>query len=155
MNGIREYLMSVCCGGLLCAMVVMISGEKSASSKLVKLLTGIFLATVILKPSISLKLSDWQRAGTDLMEISQSVVAEGERLAKETISQKATLTAEKLVREEAEKLGCNLEITLLWEEEMPAEITLKGNASPYAKSVIADWITSNMGLPKEAQTWIG
>jgi hypothetical protein len=59
------------------------------------------------------------------------------------------------VEQEAEKLGCQLDVTVLWEGSGPEEITIAGPVSPYVKSAMAQWITDNIGIPKEAQLWIG
>lgn len=155
MDGIREYLLSVCCAALLCSLLGILTGGKSSASKIIKLLSGVFLATVILKPAISIQLTDWKHFEVDMLEKSYEAVAEGERMALEALSENAALSAQSLVQQEAEKLGCTLDITVQWDGSSPKEITLAGPVSPYAKNVIGKWITDNMGIPMEAQIWIG
>jgi hypothetical protein len=155
MDGIRDYLLSVCCAALFCSVVGILTGGKSATSNIIKLLSGIFLVTVILKPVIAVKLTDWKHFEVDLMEKSSEAVEEGERLALEALSESAAISAQSLVKQEAGKLGCQLEVTVFWEGSAPKEITLAGDVSPYTKSVMAQWITDNMGIPREAQLWIG
>ena len=155
MNGIRDYLLSVCCAALLCSVVGILTDGKSAASKLIKLLSGVFLATVMLKPVISIRMSDWKHFESDILEKSKNVVAEGERVALEALEENAAQSAKEIVQQEAEKLGCILDVTVYWEGESPKEIMLKGAASPYAKNALSQWLTENMGLSREAQIWIG
>ena len=82
-------------------------------------------------------------------------LAEGEQLAYDAISKGAALSAQSLVQQEAEKLGCQLDVTVHLEDMSPKEIILEGSVSPYAKSAIGQWIKDNMGIPREAQIWIG
>ena len=155
MEGIREYLLSVSYAALICTIIVMLAGEKSSAGKSIKILAGIFLIMVILKPAIQIRISDWKSFESDFWETSQQAVAEGERLALASFSAKATLSTQRLIEQEAERLGCRLDVVVVWEDNSPKEIQLKGAVSPYAKSAITRWITNNMDLSGEAVIWIG
>ena len=155
MDGIRDYLLSVSCAALLCGVIGLITDEKSANSKLIKLLSGIFLATVIFQPLIRFDLSYLDKLELDITGMREEAVAEGERLALENIAQQAAISAQTMIEQEAGKLGCQLEISVLWQTDSPREVTLKGMVSPYAKSMLSQWIMENMGLPWEALIWIG
>ena len=155
MEGLRTYLLSVCSAALLCALIVTLTGEKSAFAKIIKLIAGIFLATVILKPSIEIHLSDWSRLEMELREKSSEAAEAGQRLAMETIAQQASQAVKSRIEQEAAKLGCRIDVTVSWIDHAPREVVLEGEASPYAKNSITAWITENLGIPGEAQIWIG
>ncbi len=155
MEGIRPYLLSVSAAALVSALIITLVGEKAPCAKIIKLLTGIFLITVILKPTIRIDLTDWKRFERELWETSTEAAEAGERLALEAMAEDASLSAQSLIKKEAEKLGCQLEVTVDWEALSPKKVTLEGEASPYAKNSIAAWISENMGIPQEAQVWIG
>ena len=154
MDSIRDYLLSVSFAALICTLTVTLAGEKSFASKMVKLLSGVFLATVVLKAVVEFPVADRKAFESNILEKSYDAVEEGERYARDSFDAMAASSAQRIIQEEAEKLGCLLDVTVFWESDSPKEIQFRGPVSPYAKSRITQWIAENMELSGEALIWI-
>ena len=155
MTGLHSYLISIAAASFLCSSVAAILGEKSASAKITKLISGVFLATVVLKPAVELKLSEYKYFGQQIQEQCTQAVGEGERMAENAILDALSEKTLLQITQEADRLGCNLETEIVWEEYTPASITLRGAASPYAKARLTKWISENIGITEGSQNWIG
>lgn len=156
MEGIRSYLVSIMAAAMICALLTMIVGEKTNPGKIIKVLSGIMLITVIVKPVIEIKASNWSGLSLEIQEKCNLAVLEGEKQAKEAFTQEATSAIENRVKTEAEKIGCAVSATVSWGDEMRInQIVLEGNVSPYAKIRLSKWIQENLAIPEGSQLWIG
>ena len=52
MEAVRSYILSVTAASLLCCIVTALSGEKSTHSKILKLMSGVFLTLVLVAPLV-------------------------------------------------------------------------------------------------------
>lgn len=155
MEGIQSYLLSVTAVALICAIITAMIGDKTGSSKAIKMICGVFIAAVILKPSIQLKFKDFKAYENEIREIITEPVMAGERMGKEAILQALSNETEERIRREAEKMGCSLDVEVIWTGFQPTQITLEGPISPYGKKAMVNWIAHNIGISEDAQTWIG
>lgn len=156
MVGIRSYLLSVMAAAMICALITMLVGEKTNPGKIIKMLCGILLVTVIVKPVIEIKVSDWSQLSLQIQEQCDWAVLEGEKQAKEAFIENTTKAIEERIKTEAEKIGCAISASVSWGEEMQMkDIILEGSISPYAKNRLSKWIQENLAIPEESQFWIG
>ena len=155
MEGIRSYLLSVTAAALIYSIITAMIEDKTGSSKAIKMICGVFMAVVILKPSIQLNLRDWKDYENEIRQIIGEPVAAGERMGEEAILHGLSRETEQRIRREAENLGCSLDVEVLWDGFQPTQITLEGPISPYGKRVMANWIKHNIGISEDAQIWIG
>ena len=81
MNDLRSYLLSVCVSALICATIPILIGEKSGSGKMIKLLSGIYMAIVILNPVLNLDRLNWKQVELYLHEESDAAVTAGKKMA--------------------------------------------------------------------------
>ena len=72
MEGVREYLLSVTAGAILCGILGSLVGEKGAFSELYKLISGLILCFLVLSPLVNIELSDFTQFADDLRAIRQS-----------------------------------------------------------------------------------
>lgn len=55
---------------------------------------------------------------------------------------------------QAKKLGCDPEVDVVIENNVPQKVTLIGSVSPYAKRSLTTWIETNLNISTEDQIWI-
>lgn len=156
MDSLRQYLLSLTASAVICGIITAMFPGKGASQKLVKLLSGLMLTIAALQPVSRLDiagfLDDWK------FELSQGEYAghEGENLARDAMAEIIKENTEAYILDKAVQLGLQItaEVTLTGDDiPQPKKVTIRGYASPYAKSQLMQIIADDLGISKEDQTW--
>ena len=61
MQGIREYLLSITSAAIICAVAKHIIGEKGRSSKIIYVVTGLFMAITLISPVLNFRMENIER----------------------------------------------------------------------------------------------
>jgi hypothetical protein len=100
------------------------------------------------------ELLDWK----DEISIDGAYFAsEGAMEANETYRQRIMEQTEAYILDEAEALNCTLTVKVTLsngELPIPEKATITGEVSPYAKQVLSSMMAKQLGIEREAQTWI-
>lgn len=156
-DGIREYIISIIAASVVCAICKGIT-SKSASSKIVHILCGIFLLFTFLGPLKKIDLLDMTGVFRWNESISTDAVQRGEALTHSAMAEIISAEIASYVLERADALGAEVRIqVVLNDEDIPAPvgIELEGQVSPYVRSQLEAFIQENIGLGREAIRWIG
>lgn len=152
MNGISAYFWRVICAGVVCALVGTIAPD-GAGSRLRKLTAGIFLALTVLSP-----LGDVELPKLDLSAIrsdAQSAVREGSEQAQEAENAIITETLEAYIWNKAAELGLEVQVRVSLDPQgLPCSVELTGTVSDADRETLGSLISRELGLGREAQTWI-
>ena len=154
MEEFRTYILSVTAAGILCAMVNTLAGKGTYSS-LLKLMTGVVLATVVISPVASIPAVNLTRY-LDALELDAAEAVEaGTRYSREQSQARITEDLEAYILDKAEELGMEITVALTLDEEtmVPASVTIEGSASPHARTVMESILQEYLGIPLEALTW--
>ena len=156
MNGIREYLLTITVAAIFCGAIRDFFRKKSAYWAIINLITGIFMAITVLSPFLNFRLDSL----TDYMdhfswEANQASAAgiEESRKERDAIIIRKT---EAYILDKAAYLGADLsaQVTLSnGEPPVPQTVTIRGAVSPFLKSTLEDYISSQLGIAKENQIW--
>lgn len=158
MEAIRGYLLSVTAAAVICAVVSALLGKKGTISAMGKLLTGIFLAITVISPLAKIQLSNADALWDDLSVDAAAAVAAGEEAANNELRAGIKSQTEAYILDKAASYAAELtvEVTLSDDDPpLPCAVRLTGSVSPYAKRQLQQLIAEDLGIPKEAQTWIG
>jgi len=155
-SGIREYLLSVTTSAIVCGIIQTISSKKGSTAKLVKLLSGIFMALSVLQPVLNMSID----SGDVLYAVSAASADDAVRLGQES-AQEAQMEiiksqAEAYILDKAEQLNCDLDVSVTLKKQSPFapdKVRIEGKVSPYARSQLSNWIEANIGIPEEDQSW--
>lgn len=156
MERIGEYMIGVTAAGLLCALVGKLSFD-GLTGAMLRLVCGLFMALAVVapwkefSPDFSL---DWVE---EIRTEGEAMAAQGENSARQAMAERISEQVRSYILDKAEDLGLMLEVSVRLSEDavpVPMAVTLRGQASPYCKSVLEDYIRDNLGIGKEAQTWI-
>ena len=155
MDGARQYILSLTAAALFCVILTGIVGKKGPFSNIMGLLIGVFMAVVLIRPVLDIHIQSPERFLDELHTSAQEAVAMGLETAEEELETgiKERLTA--YIQAEAQNLGCDLDVDLSLEENLPQQVTLMGAISPYAKSKLSAWLEKNLQILPEDQVWIG
>ena len=149
---IKDYLISVTAAALICGMINSLAG-KSSISKLMKLLCGIFLASVVIRPVVDIKMGDILDFTDNLAVSSDIAVSAGEKMAAEEMEKIIKAKTEAYILDKAKNIGAEISAEISLNDLVPTGVTVVGNLSPYARSSLAAIITHELNIPPEAQIW--
>lgn len=157
MDGITEYILSITAAGVICAAVKHIIGEKNASSGLIRVVCGIFMAVTVLSPLVTIRLRDMEFIMDEFRMSGEAAVSYGTEMANEALHDIIKQETEAYVLNEVKRLGLDLSVSVSLSETqppVPVAVTLTGDVSPYHKKTVSRFIEDNLGVGEEYQIWI-
>ena len=157
MDAIAEYLLSVTAAGMLCAVVRNILGEKHISGRIIKAVSGVFMAITIFSPLMDFRLSDMEDYFKDFQYSAEDAADSGTQMAVTAMADIIKQQTESYILDKAASLGADVRIEVKMSDTnppVPKEVILSGSISPYHKSLISQYISANFSIPEENQKWI-
>ena len=155
MDSIREYLLSVTAAAIVCCIARNLTAKSGSISAIVKMLTGLMMTIVILTPAVHLSFDTLTLYTNQLTADAQNASYAGQVAAENEMKQLISTQTEAYILKRAQQLGVQLEIEVFLEDLIPASVRITGAAAPYTKLQLTRYISENLGIPSEAQHWIG
>lgn len=158
MGAVGAYIVSVACAAVLCGILTAILPEKGASASLLRLIIGVFLAFVAIRPLTRVELSDLPAISDGYLKEAEAVSAEGGDLASEAMAAIIKAETEAYILDKAKALDTEIavEVTLSTDAvPSPVAVRVSGAVSPYAKTQLQELLENDLGIAKEDQEWIG
>lgn len=155
MESLRSYILSVVTAAIFCALVLDIAGKKSSAAPILKLLSGLFLALTVIRPIAQVHVEEFLHFTEDL-DLEAAAAAEvGSIYYQVSLAQVIQEQTRTYIMDKAQTLNASVTAEVVLDEQaIPKEVTIHGQISPYAKAQLTDYIASDLGIPKERQTWI-
>lgn len=156
MSWVRQYLLSVTAAAIICAIIKVITENKKSSYSVIKLLTGIFITITVVAPWRSLDFSDISSYIKNFSLEADTAVATGIEYAQEESAALIKEQVEAYILDKARTLGLELQVSVTMNADsppMPCSVSIQGNAAPYAKERLTQYLTEEMGIPEACQTW--
>ena len=156
MESIRQYLLSVTAAALIAGIAVKLLRNGLVGGA-VKLMAGIFLALAVVSPLVRIRLEGFNELRLDIQTEAAEVTAVGEKSARDAMAQIISEQAAAYILDKAETLGVEVTVEVTVSQEgypVPQQIWLTGKAAPYAKAVLSEYISDNLGVGAEEQIWI-
>ena len=157
MEGVREYLLSVTAGAILCGILGSLLGEKGAFSGLYKLISGLVLCFLMISPLVNIELSDFTQFADELISQGDQAVREGEESRDEMLRQIITDEARAYIMDKARSYGAEIQVEITLSQDdppVPENCTIRGQISPYVKQQLKKILITDLGIPEENHLWI-
>lgn len=158
MESIEKYLLSVTAAAILCAVVTALLGKKGTVAAVGKLICSVFLALTVIRPWASVRLGDLDLYFSSMSMGASAAVESGEKAARDALRAGIKERTEAYILDKAAALSAALAVEVTLSEDdppVPCAAKLTGAVSPYAKYQLQNYLSEELGIPKEAQTWIG
>ena len=156
MDSVKQYLLSVICGAMVCAIVSGLTDQKGSKVALLKLITGIFLAFTVISPITRIQLEELTIFTEELQEEASIAAAFGHSVAEESRSGLIKSKMEAYILDKAATLNTSLSVEVILDECFyPESVKLQGNITPYARFRLESILEEELGIAKENQEWIG
>ncbi len=153
MDGFKNYLLSVTAAAILCGIVRELVGKQSAASGLVKILSGIFMACTLIAPLRIMDFSVLEASGYSFAAEAEAAASTGKEAAAEELTAVIKSRSETYILDKAAAMGVDLNVEVTVEDLLPTAALIHGAVSPYTRSHLSEWISVQLGIPKEAQEW--
>lgn len=155
---VKDYILSITAAALICGIVNVLVPKKSATGTVIRLISGVYLSLCVISPLLQLQISNYIDFNLSIFNDAKTLVAQGESITANTKEEIIKSKTNTYILDKADSMGADVEVeTAVAKEQpqVPVAIVIKGTVSPYVKSVLSEWISQNIGVPKEAQQWIG
>jgi len=155
MHSIRQYLLTLCAASALCAVINTLFVSKKSIQRIIKLLTGMFMALCAFSPLLNI--DDWDfEAFTDKFSVNASAVEAGESMAADATAEFIKEHIAAYVLDKAATMDLDIDAEVMLDDTHPPQVSgiiIKGAVSPYAKGVLAEFMNDTLGIAKEDQHW--
>ena len=155
MTEVKQYVLSLAASAMLCGALLSISPEGTVR-QLLRLLSGLLLTICVLRPVVGVELP-LEFPAPELSE-AEAVTAQGEKAAYEAIAGIIKRESEAYILDKAAELGAQVEVEIRLEKgelPVPCAAVIRGQVSPYARGRLEEYLSSELGITKEYQQWIG
>ena len=153
----RDYILSIVASGIICAITNSLLSSKTATGKIIKMLSGILVCITVISPVTKISFSHIENYFDDLSLKADQYVSDGTDEAERYMSAIIKSQTEAYILDKAKNMGLDISVEVELDESnnsVPCGITINGAVSPYIKEVMADYIESRIGITRENQTWI-
>ena len=158
MQSLGRYILSVTAAASLLGILQSIAGKKGSSGTLIQLIGGLFLTFTVIAPVADIRLDAGWDLPWELTAQGSAIAAQGQSLSRDQLRAIIKEQSEAYILDKALSYQAMLEVEVtLSQDEIPApaSVRLQGSVSPYARTVLQQWLQDDMGIPKENQVWIG
>ena len=156
MSAFGQYLLSVVAAAITVSISNSLVDKKGAIASILKLISGLVLALVIVAPWTDLQLSDIEYTLSYTEADAAALVNDGQQLAQSEISKYIITKTTAYILDKASILGLNISVDIELTEDTPPsiqKITIAGLTSPYAKKRLAQIISDDLGVTEENLVW--
>lgn len=149
----KEYVLGLCCAAILVAIL-----ESIGMGRAGKLLTGLFLALVLLSPLRDIELPALWQAPEELYLQGQSIAEEAREESRWSVRDSIIRQTRSYILDEAEDLGVpvTVEVIALDEETLaPIRVVLGGQAGSADRNRLQERLARELGIGLEGIEWSG
>ncbi len=154
---LRQYLLGVTAAALICGMIKALFPEKGTMGTVIKTLLGLAMILAVVSPWTAASVSDLYDWKDDISLEAQSIVQNADQNAKEELRRRIMEQTQSYILAKADTLGAQVEVSVEISDDevaVPSQVKITGAVSPYAKQVISQILTEDLGIDREAQIWI-
>jgi len=158
MESIREYLLGVTVAALCCSVLVSVLGKKGMAGSTVKFLCGIVMLLSVLGPLVNIRFGSFGDILDDISLEGESAAVFGQEAAQKEYSDIIKKRTAAYILDKAKSLGAELMVEVTLNDAIPpvpCAVRLSGSITPYAKKVLSETISRDLGIKTEEQTWNG
>ena len=155
MGFVGAYLVKVTAAALICGLVKALLPDGALATAL-RMTTGILMLLALISPWMDEMRFDFADWPGDFRLEAETAVHEGAAAAADTLRESISKELTAYIQEKARTLGAELTVELTLTEgslPIPQHVLLRGQISPYGKSVLSEYLQRELGIEKEEQIW--
>lgn len=156
MQTIGTYLLSLTGAALIYAFATKMP-IKGVNAGIIRMICGVFMALVVVSPLVSIKLDSLDALAGDMMSAGSQTAIDGENIAMQAMTEIIKEKTQAYILDKAADLGVRLHVIVSVSSDdlpVPEGVQLTGKVSPYAKSLLTEYIEQQLGIDRKEQVWI-
>lgn len=156
MHAIGAYLVSVTAAALICGIAKMLLPDGTLGAAL-KMATGLLMVLAVVSPWADIRIPDLSGWALDYQLQAENAANQGAESAADALRQGISQQVQTYILDKASTLDAELTVEVELTDDslpVPCAVTLQGRISPYAKSVLSEYLKTELGIGTEAQIWI-
>ncbi len=154
MPSIGHYFMKVIAASTVCGFLKTIMGKNIQSSGIIELLCGIVILCAVVSPLADVELRGICDNYNVYSEEAKENVNIGMQMMRERTGEIIKKETEEYILQRAEMLDVDVHVdVLINEDQMPYQIAVEGDLSPYKKEILMNYISETLNIPEECQVW--
>lgn len=152
----REYILQIIAVSTIATIVCNLTNSFGVNGKLIRILTGIMIAIVVLFPFKSFSFSGISRYFDAISAEADIYIDEGKSKSQFNKSEIIKEKTEAYILDKANDMGLDIvvEVELNEEDSVPCGLKISGNIAPYYRGILCQYIEQYLGISKEYQQWI-
>ena len=154
MPSLGQYFMKVIAASTVCGFIKTIIGKNIQSCGIIELLCGIIILCVVISPLADIELRGIYDNYNMYSEEAKANVNAGVQMMRERSGEIIKEQTEEYILQRAEMLDVDIHVDILLnEDQLPYQIAVEGNLSPYKKEILIEYISETLNIPEECQVW--
>ena len=157
MEGLRQAVFSVITAAVVCGIAgTMVQGK--ASSQILRMLCGIVTAVTLLTQFRGFGPESYGGLLRPITRQAEAFSAQGEACSRQALEVRITAECQAYILDKATGMGASITAEVILdggELPVPERVVLRGTISKENKARLSQILTEELGIPKEAQLWIG
>lgn len=157
MADVEAYIFTICGASLICAIARKFLGDKGSTAEIGKMMIGIFLLVIVVKPILNFSFSDLQNLSFSAQMDAMDSVWRGEESSHQQMAAIIKERTAAYILQKAQQLDVSLNVDVQVSDDgipVPQKVVIAGNISPFAKQQLQMVIEQDLGISKECQVWI-
>lgn len=155
MEAVASYVFRLVCGAIVCAFILAITGTGGPGGRIRSVLCGMFLAVLAISPLRNLELGKVEFLDPSIASQAEQLAREGEEAAKETMIQIIKDQCRAYILNKGDELALSVEAEVILDPDsgIPESVRILGDASPYEREALIDYITRTLGIERSRIQW--
>ena len=156
MQTVGTYLLTLTAAALICAFATKMP-IKGVNAGILRMICGVFMALTVISPLVTIKLESLDGLTDEIWPNASQTTAVGENIAKQAMAELITEKTQAYILDKAADLGVRLNVIVSVSSDdlpVPDGVQLTGDISPYAKSVLTEYMQKQLGIDRKEQVWI-
>ena len=154
MDGLKSYLIAVCSGAILCAILKQIVGNGKLGGGTIKLMSGLFVAICVISPWKDFSLQDLQKYNPLMPQNGDVYIETGKEITQSQIDAIIIEQTQTYILEKANQMGLQVEVRVeLSASSIPNRVIITGKPSQIEREALSAFIVKETGVQKEMQIW--
>ncbi len=155
MDAAAKYVLSLCCGALICGILLRITGSDGPGGTLRRLICGMFLVLLAISPLKKLDFRELDRDFAFFSEAAESAALDGKKQAGNALDEDISERCRTYILDKAGELSVSLEAEVEVDSDthFPVSAVLTGTVTPGQKQILTECIARNLGIERSRQEW--
>lgn len=152
----KEYILSVVTAAVICAIVKVFLNNKTATGRIVGLISGILMTVTVVAPLGDITFSGITAYLDGLTANAKEYVTEGASIAQSETAEIIKSQTGAYILDKANRMGLEIAVEVELDGHngnVPCGVTVTGNVSPYAREQLSSYMEDTLGIAKENQKW--